>query len=564
MYSKNKLLFLLFRKLVFLSILICLFAAKLPEISAIQSPLRCIFSLNAIHADDNASDTDEPITIALTENLKTLNPFASAGSTHWIVHRLMSSTLVIPTTSISPQPKPGLAKSWKMNTKKNLLRFQLKQSLTWSDGSPLTAEDVAFTFTAYKDTKKYHSYTWAPLLSRLKKVTVIDRHNVEFTFSDLTYEDWRWVSQMMPILKKDFYHQAKASKAAPSRWVSSTPSSGPYRLDSFVPGQNITLKRNAKWWGWTDPIQKQYYQLQHLRFMFFSSTPFVTQWIQAKKVDLFEVIHPLDPILNQPTMDIEVSQKPSIHKGHMIFTTLNLSHPLFNSIKVREALNLAFNRAVLKDRLFRNRTSLLHQVLHPRSLNAFKANPIAYNVANAKKLLAEDGWADSDKDGVIEKTMQKKPINFDFTLGYFAQNLQPVTLAIQADYKKIGIRVHVKKLDSNQSWEIYQKGKFEALLDAGPRINEVSFYSFHSDSKMNFTGFKNKAVDRWLNQLQHTFEPLQRLKIQQKLDRTISEQYPYIYGFYGDRTYYLHSSRVSLPEDHDLTSDYVQYLSRPK
>lgn len=237
----------------------------------------------------------------------------------------------------------------------------------------------------------------------------------------------------------------------------------------------------------------------------------------------------------------------------------NEARALFKSSKVRQALTLAIDR----ERIIRqNLNGMGVQTTGP--FFPFSPSydpslkPYPFNPGRARQLLQEEGWTDSDGDGVIDKVINGKRTAFRFTLTYYVKN--PTTKAI-CDYistalKEIGIECNLNGVDMADLSALFENKDFDALLlgwalSTPPEDPKQLWYSSGAKERgsSNAIGFANQEVDRIIDQLEYEFDPQKRIALYHRFDAIIYEEAPYTF---------LYAPKIAL-----VYRDYLQNVFIP-
>jgi peptide/nickel transport system substrate-binding protein len=237
----------------------------------------------------------------------------------------------------------------------------------------------------------------------------------------------------------------------------------------------------------------------------------------------------------------------------------NETHPLFNNRKVRQALTLAIDR----ERLIRQNlngmgvqttgTFFPYSPSYDTSLKPYPFDP-----DQARQLLREEGWEDSDGDGIIDKLIHGKRTPFRFTLTYYVKNPTTKTICddIATSLKEIGIDCHPNGVDIADLSAIFEDKSFDAVLlgwalGTPPEDPKQIWYSAGAKEKgsSNAIGFANAEVDRLIDQLEYEYDPQKRLELYHRFDAIIYAEAPYTF---------LYTPKVSL-----IYRDYLQNVFIP-
>lgn len=239
----------------------------------------------------------------------------------------------------------------------------------------------------------------------------------------------------------------------------------------------------------------------------------------------------------------------------------NETNPLFKSQKVRQALTLAIDR----ERIIRQnlngmgiQTTGTFFPFSPSYDSSLK--PYPFDIDQARQLLEEEGWYDSDGDGIIDKMFNGKSVPFRFNLTYYVKN---ATIKAICDYiatalKQIGIDVNPHGVDMADLSAIFEDKSFDAVLmgwslGSPPEDPKEIWYSTGAKEKgsSNTIGFVNAEVDRIIDKLEYESNPKKRIELYHHFDTIIYEEAPYIFLYTPKITlaYREYLQNVFIPAD---------------
>jgi len=284
------------------------------------------------------------------------------------------------------QAEPWAAESWSMEDEGRLMRFTLRKGILWEDGQELTADDVAFTCKLAADPATGSPY--AEDFLRIKDLRVIDRYTFEVRYDQFFA---RAVSTWMnPILPK---HILEGQNIRSTPFARKPMGAGPYRLKSWEPGSRIVLEASPTYFAGKPHINEVVYRIIPDNATMFMET-------RAGRLDVMD-LSPLQYL--RQTSGPEWQNR--FHKFRYlasvyIFLGFNLEHPFFKDVRVRRAISMAIDR-----------DGIIKGVLLGQGVPAFGPfkpgswpyhpglKPMPRNVAAARALLAEAGFADHNGDG---------------------------------------------------------------------------------------------------------------------------------------------------------------------
>ena len=425
-------------------------------------------------------------------DVSTLNEYQSAGeSTENAIIDLVFPTLMLEQPDFELHPPsfaPRLATSWEFSQDNRILTFHLRDDAVWTDGVPVTAEDVRFTFTVQKN--KEIGSPGLEFKDFISDVEVVDPHTVRFHFTRV------YPYQLMDANDGHIVPAHAWGKVPFEKWRTTDfepllVSCGPFRLAAHNPNQTLILERNPTYWGTPRPY------LDRIVFRVIPELASQANQLMAGEIDLIHGIPPREAQRIRGDPDVEIVEFPSRKWG---FVAWNNRDPLFADRRVRRALTLGINRKAAVDAAYHGFAQLATGPVLS-SMWAFNRNlpQLPFDPQQAAALLAEAGWRRRLDDGRLVRNGQP----FVFDLAYPATNSLRAELAvlIQADLARLGITVRPLQMEFTAFVAATETGEFDALLwvwEEGTRVDLTGVWSSPSETtgSNNFIAYSNPEVDR--------------------------------------------------------------------
>ncbi len=423
---------------------------------------------------------------------------------------------------ITAELEPALAESWSISPNKRQIIFTLREGLKWSDGQPLTADDVIFTYqdiylnnkipTVYKDLLRIGSTDTFPSVQKL------DERRVQFTLPE-PFAPFLRVAGTLAILPAHKLRSsvlAKDTEGNPqflSTWSTDTNpqkivGNGPYMLENYIPSQRVVFRRNPYYWR-SDAQGDSLPYIERIVLPIISSSDNQLLRFRSGELDSLKIKPEMFSLLKRE----EQRGKYHIHNGGpelgIRFVGFNLNKarnaqgepfvdPIksrwFNSLAFRQAVAYAIDRERMKNNIYRGLGELQHSpiaVQSPYYLSPEEGLKV-YNYApqKAKKLLLDNGFQYNsqqellDWDGnrvqftILVKSEEKSRVD---TAVQIQQDLNQI--GIKADLQVLNFNVVLKKLLSSRDWECYV-GSFEAGV-VEPNLVSLFWYSGGSFHQFN-------------------------------------------------------------------------------
>lgn len=445
--------------------------------------------------------------------------------------------------------EPALAEKFEISKDGKEYTFTLRTGALWSDGKPVTVEDVKFSFDVIFD-DKYAAANLRPYYENIEKAEIINPTTIKFTTKSKYFGNFDVVAGLA-VVPKHVYGNAEEGKKKNKSIVGS----GPYVLKEYNQGQSIILERNKNWWGNSVPEQKGRYNFQTIRMRFDKEENLVLE--RLKKGELhFDGLTPeaYTTKTEGAPWGTEVLKKKVENSApkQMGFIGWNMKRDLFMDKKVRRGLAHMMNREEMNKK-FRYGMSIPQS--GPWYMQSEYANPavkaIPFDTKKAVALFKDAGWTDSNKDGVLDK--DGKP--FEFTLFYASKDTQKYWVMYQEDLKKVGVKMNLQLLEWNAFVKNLDERNFDAVAMAwgGGSVDLNPKQIWHSDSMKdtgsNFVGYSNPKVDKMIDEGVAELDKQKRIQLYRKIYAEIAEDAPYAFLFVNKFELYAVNKQIGTPKD---------------
>jgi peptide/nickel transport system substrate-binding protein len=410
---------------------------------------------------------------------KTLNPVTAMDAASRDVIRRMNADL-IHINCRTQRIEPALARSWSASADGRRYTVELRRGLRFSDGQPLTAEDVLFSFKVYLDEKLH-----APQRDLLTvggkpiRVTEINASTVQFDFAQPDAAGAR-IFDSVAILPRHLLDRAYGQDKLGNAWSLRTPPSqiaglGPFRLKAYVPGQRLVLDRNPYYWK-VDRKGTSLPYLDEIDFLFAASQDVQAMRFEAGETDVIGVLSP------QNFATLEIQQRPRGYRLYDLgpgfeydFLFFNLNNlpsgapadalqrqSWFRQVRFRQAVSAAVDRTAIVRLVYQNRATALWGNVTPgnrRWINSSLPKP-AYSLSRSRNLLQSAGfhW---DREGHL-RDLHSNQVRFSIITTAEDPLRTQIATILQSDLADLGMDVQVVPLD------------FHSLLDRLFRTYEYS------------------------------------------------------------------------------------------
>ncbi len=234
-----------------------------------------------------------------------------------------------------------LARTIETDDARSYVTFNLDPAAHFSDGTPVTAEDVAFSWQLLRDHGRPSHRTY---YSQVAKVEILDPRTVRFDFAGAGDRELPLILGLMPVLAKHAINVARFENSTLAKPVGS----GPYIVADVDVGKSVTFRRDPKYWGRALPVNRGLWNFDEVRFDFYRDD---NAYFEAFKTGLYDVHSESDPARWQTGYNF-----PALRDGRVVKETFptglpkfasdfvfNTRRPVFADIRVRQAIALLFD-----------------------------------------------------------------------------------------------------------------------------------------------------------------------------------------------------------------------------
>ena len=427
-----------------------------------------------------------------------------------------------------PTFAPRLAESYEFSPDHKVLTFHLRDDVVWSDGVPVTAEDVRWTWQA--QTSPEIAWAFADTKARITDVEVVDPLTVRFHFSE-AYATQPLDANFGVILPRHAWSRLPFSewRQGGDWFLDNLVVDGAFTLESWEPQQRFVLRRNEKYFEPGLP------KVDRVVFQIAPDQASQMALLRSGQVQYVEFIPPGDAHLIEADPNLRLT---SYLSRHFYFVQWNLMRPLFAEKEVRQALTLAIDRQGIIDSLHYGYANVCYSPFTSNTWFHHKGlKPWPYDPDRARELLASRGWVDHDGDGVLDR--DGVPFRFELLINSGNPLRRDIMVVIQEQLRRIGIAVETRMMDFNAMLVPLASHDFDATIFGLAIDTSFNTYAFfHSraiDDGFNWGGYSNPEVDRVIEAIEAEVDQQVALPLYHRLQELLHEDQPFTFLYESQR-----------------------------
>lgn len=479
---------------------------------------------------DKAKNRKDTLVVGISKPGGVFLPYFQQNGWDGNVTSVIFASLV--STDKQGKPIPELAEKWDVSSDQLTYTFHLRKDLKFSDGSPLTADDVAFTLTLLHD-KAYEGevdisqyavkggkeYKEGKATS-IEGIQVVDKQTIKVTTEKVNSQAIFVLGGT--VLSKAYYgkdYKQNTSLDYLKDLYGKPLAAGPYKFDKYIPGQEVRFVANENYYAGKPKIPNFIYKI--------TSGDTKLQLFQTGEVD-YTGLGTGDEILEQAKA-LEFANIQIETAASFSYIYMNNNKPYLKDKKVRQALIYGLDRKKYVDTALKGYGTVANVPIHPTSWAYTEegVNKYEYDKEKAKKLLDEAGWK-VGSDGIREKDGQK------LKLSYFgpssAKDSDLLIPIAKENYKEIGVEFNPEFMDFNTMLSKVNKGDYDLASVSTPITSDPSETAGEYLSGVNekSLGYKNAKVDELIQKGIETVDIEKRKPIYKELYKELSDDPPVI------------------------------------
>ena len=515
----------------------------------------------------------------MSHGFDTLNPFSINGIAPASIN-LTHDTLMKSNANEAFAQYGLIAQDITVSPDRKLVTFTLNPAAKFNDNSPITAEDVVFSFNTLREKglPLYRVY-----YHDVDHVEATNQYTVRFYLKNTTNRELPLILGQLPILSKAYWMDKDFSKTTMDIPVSS----GPYLIKEFQQNRSITYVRNPSYWAKDLNVNIGFYNFKEIRYDTYLDSTVMVEAFRSGLTDFhtenvakrWHAEQKWPEVQNKSIIATEVPHHlPSGMQGFVF----NLRNPLFQDIRVRQALTKVLDFDWINKNLFFGLYQRTTSYFDNSDLKApplpdkeelkllmpykqFLPNgtldteftlpnlPARQALKEALQLLESAGW--HVKDNVLQK--DGKPFQFTLLMDAVSAPVwERIALPFVAQLKRLGIQVEIQTLDLLQYKTRLDNFDFDMIVfvwgnSLSPGNEQMDYWGSKAADTIgssNLSGIKNKAVDSIIDHIKSAQTETQLTTATHALDRVLLHHYLVIPHWYSSVTRLLHKPELESPQ----------------
>jgi peptide/nickel transport system substrate-binding protein len=452
-----------------------------------------------------ASPPSTVVRVGADVDAENLDPRLQRNTTGYRVVDLLYDGLVHLDTTL--QPQPDLAESWERVTP-TTWDFHLHPNARFHDGTPVTSDDVVYTFDSIRDPA--FRAPQRMLYEPIERVEALDEHTVRVTLRHpyapfLSYMDMGIVPRHVADTSDLGMHPV---------------GSGPYRLQRWDKGNRIVLAADSNHWSGVPAVPE-------IQFIIVPDNTARAQAMEAGGLDLIQ-----SPLAPQDVKRL-VRDARFVHRLQygvaLTYLNFNTARPILRDPRMRRALAMLVDQETIIDQIYERTDTIATSILAPGSWAYSSAiHQPTYDPEGAVSLLHTIGWSDSDGDGILDRGGQRLTVS----LGTHSEDVNRVQTVefLQNSFTAHGVQTEVWISDWPSFSSRRDAGDYDIILLGWTQLvdpDRAMFEQLHSSGGLNWGRYRNARLDSLLDRGRFLQDRAHRTVVYREAASIIAKEVPY-------------------------------------
>ncbi len=464
----------------------------------------------------------------------------------------------------------GLATHYKIEEDNQTFWFRIDPKAKYSDGYPVTADDVLYSWRLQVDEGILSPYSKI-LYEKYEEPEVISKYIVKVKAKELNWRLFLYFSVSMNIYPSHILKDITGADYLRNYQYKTIPGTGPYYIDTDASrvGRYIIIKRRDDYWDKDSEGYKYSANFDEIRINIVKDERLQLERFKKGELDFY--------VVGRASWWVEEFDFDEVKRGliqkRKIYThnaqgtsgfAMNMRVPPFNDKRVRLAVNYLFNKQKLIENLFYN--EYLHlDSYYPGTVYENPGNPkYRHDVPKALELLNEAGYTKKDNEGYLINENGER-LEFDIRID---QSWNRIMSPVQEDFRAAGVKMNIQYSDSTTMFKLLMERQFKIHYQSWTGLffpnPESSWHSNLADPNdtNNICGFKNERMDEICEEYNVEFDIQKRIDLIRETDRMLMEEVPYALSWYAPYDRIVYWNKFGQPKGYlSKTGDWRGILS---
>ncbi|WP_374380831.1 ABC transporter substrate-binding protein [Dongia sp.] len=452
------------------------------------------------------ASADSVLTIGRREDGTTFDPIKTTQNVDfWVFSNVFDVLVRVDKTGTKLEP--GIAESWEISPDGLVYTFKIRDE-KFSDGSPVTAKDAAFSLTRIRDNP---GSLWADSYKVIKTAEAKDDRTLVVTLNQPAAPFLASLAMPGASILSEKWVTEKGEDALTDQPLGS----GAFELVEWKRGEKVVLKKNPNFW------EKDRVKLDGVEWISVPDDNTRMLKVQAGELDA-AIFVPFSRIAElQKDSNLEVHLDPSTREDHLL---INQRNETLAKIPVRQALDMAIDKKAIVDTATFGFGEVANSYVPKGALYHNDNNLLrAYDPEGAKKLLAEAGVSD---------------LNLNFIVDTGDEVQEQTAILIQEQLAKAGVTVNINKVDPSSSWDMEVNGEYDLAInywtnDVIDPDQKTTFVLGHDANNNYMTHYKNDKVKELVAAARVEMDPKKREAMYIEIQTIAKEEAHWIDLYYS-------------------------------
>ncbi|HUG87817.1 MAG TPA: ABC transporter substrate-binding protein [Actinomycetota bacterium] len=475
-------------------------------------------------------------TLGDDNDLDSMNPWVGVEAPAYLMYALNYDLLVnFDLEDLSPAP--GLAESWEVSEDGLTWTFDIREGVTWHDGEPFSAHDVAYTYNRILEERQGCCIDY---IRQAETVEAVDDTTLVIQARRPTVQ---FLTAYVYILPEHIWSELDEEEVKTFENYPNPVGTGAFQVVEWVEGQFFRMEANPDYWGGAAIVDEVVYRI-------FQNEDALAQALLAGEIDFADTLGAgiFDSLVGQENIGTNEASIPSFEEiGFNVGADETYDdsdgHPALKDVVVRRAIAHAIDKETIIDRVLLGHGTIGSTIVPPvTDFYHYEPTPeetIPFDIDEANRLLDDAGYEDTDDDGVREMPGGGEPLHFR----YFVRNEENSTVTTSefvADWLgQIGISTDVRGLSDTRLTNVIYDGNYDMFHwgwfpDADPDfiLSVMTCGQRPPDGVWSDSFYCNDQYDDMYEEQQTTLDLDERAAVIKEMQRIVYEDSPYVVLFY--------------------------------